>query len=623
MEVDEDNADFYRPLDIESLEFRLLLLQAGEGDEPIKCQLVHASLKEGADRPSYETISYCWGDPAQTAGIFVDGLEMEVPLSARRVLQRMRKYDADRTLWIDAICINQNDVAERGQQVALIKDIYSKTEQCLIWLGEGDGEATTYCDAVFDSVYGHAEHVTSNLADSDEIAFKTLTDNGLGGPLLKQHIITFFSSPWFERAWVIQEALLAPRSLVHIGSHEIDLEKLLLSAAWLAHVSSTMDLCPLDKHVGLLNCKRMYDLGHSADDDKSIDDILDKLQTFRAADPRDYVYGILGLYQKLAGLEGGPLPALLAPDYSKSVAAVMRDTSRHVIEQSPNLDFLGRLRHRPGTAYEATGVPSWAEPWHMRSSNSDGPPSQGTAANDMKCNLYAADNAVGKREIAVTVATLNYDPDVLVLTGVIAGKVKDTSCVINGDPKQFAHLLESADSPIYLESIRESPETIGFALIAEATTTSERPMAEYARTNVLAWADFIVKQKERPREANKRLGAKNPYSQTPDGMKADFTEEEWAALVDYDDAVRLATQDRRVFRTEAENIGLGPRDMVAGDVVAVLYGCRWPVILRPRGDVEVEGYEFIEVCYVYGLMDGEAVQRHMASGQNDVIFHLK
>ncbi|KAK8074166.1 hypothetical protein PG994_005065 [Apiospora phragmitis] len=415
----------------------------------------------------------------------------------------------------------------------------------------------------------------------------TLLSSEIEAPLLKHHLITFFSSPWFERVW---EALLAPKSLVHIGTYEIDFDKLLLSATWLTHASSTLDLSPLDQYVGLLNCQTMYDLGHKTDDNKALDTILDKLSTFYATDPRDYVYGVLGLYQSISGLEGPLMPALLTSDYTKSVAAVMRDTNRYIIEQSPNLDFLRRLRHQPETAYERTGVPSWAEPWHLRSNSSNS--NKCALASDMRHTLYSADNAVGKRETAVTAATLNDDPEVLVLTGVIAGKVKDvTSCVIDGSPEQFADLLESADSPIHLDRLRADAETIGFAVIAEATAAPERPTAEYARTSILAWADFIVKHKARPsrdivdnNNNTSRRGTKENLYTTFE--KAAFAEEEeWSALVDYDDAVTSATQGRRIFRTEAGNIGLGPRDMVAdgGDVVAVLYGCRWPVILRPRG----------------------------------------
>ncbi|KAK7973278.1 hypothetical protein PG988_007412 [Apiospora saccharicola] len=302
----------------------------------------------------------------------------------------------------------------------------------------------------------------------------------------------------------------------------------------------------------------------------------------------------------------------------------MRDTCRYIIDRSPNLDFLGLLRHLPETSYEQTGVPTWAVPWHLRSNFE---PTNSAAAKNMKRNLYSADNAVGKPEHAITAATLSYDPDVLVLTGVIADKVKSTSCIINSDdPMQFMELLGTPDSPIHLWAIQLDPETLGLALIAEATAASERPTAESARISVLTWAEFIVNHKERPRDVAASLDGtkKNPYTQPRfEDEEADFTEEEWSALVEYDEAVYFATHGRRIFRTEAGNIGIGPRDLVAGDAVAVLYGCGWPVILRPRGDVDVDGYEFIEVCYVHGLMDGEAVQRHVANGDDDVVFHIK
>lgn len=381
----------------------------------------------------------------------------------------------------------------------------------------------------------------------------------------------------------------------------------------------------MNKYIGLLNCSRMYDLGHRRDS-KSMDIILDKLLTFQATNPRDFVYGVLGLYQDIAGLKG-PMPELLTPDYNKPVDAVMRDTSRYIIEQGENLDFLRLIRHRPATAYETTNIPSWVEPWHLNISKFK-------CAANLNPTLYAADNRVGKREVPTTVTSTITDPDVLSLTGIIVDRVTDRTRTMNGDPQRFRKLFKKTGSPIHIDVIRAEPEVMGYALIAERTAYIMEGDAliptltpEYARSKVLTWADFLLKHKARPRYENMRFGPKNPYTHMPFDIEPEFTEEEWAALVEYDNDVTRVTQERRFFRTQAGgNIGLGPRDMLKGDVVAVLYGCRWPVILRPRvreeGDT-VDYYEFIEVCYIHGLMDGEAVLEHEKSGKGDVVFHLK
>jgi hypothetical protein len=100
-------------------------------------------------------------------------------------------------------------------------------------------------------------------------------------------------------------------------------------------------------------------------------------------------------------------------------------------------------------------------------------------------------------------------------------------------------------------------------------------------------------------------------------------EEDWNALVSYDNCILYAGHFRRYFELNAVDTkganGLGPTYMRSNDVVAILYGCSWPVVLRPRG----EFYQFIEVCYFPGIMDGEAVQKHIESGAEDVVFNIQ
>lgn len=81
----------------------------------------------------------------------------------------------------------------------------------------------------------------------------------------------------------------------------------------------------------------------------------------------------------------------------------------------------------------------------------------------------------------------------------------------------------------------------------------------------------------------------------------------------------LHFQDHRaLMQTAYGYIGLGPECMRAGDVIAILYGCQWPVVLRPLQ--ETGEYSLLGMAYVYGIMDGEAVQKHEAMGLEDTEF---
>lgn len=116
----------YRPLN--SQEVRLVILHPGT---EVKCDLIHVHLES---LPFYETISYVWGNRKIRETILLNGQEKDVPASTKSALRRMQQ-DRERYLWIDAVCINQDDVDERSQQVALMASIYSQADN-IVWLGE-------------------------------------------------------------------------------------------------------------------------------------------------------------------------------------------------------------------------------------------------------------------------------------------------------------------------------------------------------------------------------------------------------------------------------------------------------------------------------------------------------
>ncbi|KAK6443070.1 hypothetical protein LTR95_000587 [Oleoguttula sp. CCFEE 5521] len=85
-------------------------------------------------------------------------------------------------------------------------------------------------------------------------------------------------------------------------------------------------------------------------------------------------------------------------------------------------------------------------------------------------------------------------------------------------------------------------------------------------------------------------------------------------------AMGEACVHRLAFLTENSHPGLGPKTTKRGDVFAVLYGCKWPVILRPMQ--ESGHYDLLDVAYVYGNMFGEAVREHRAAGKHTDVFHI-
>lgn len=123
----------YEKLDPEKNEIRLLKLLPGLRREKIKCVIFRASLDDKDLR--YETLSYTWRSPLPVRTILLNSKKFFVTPNLHAALQRLRRIDEPRILWIDAACINQLDFAERSQQVGLMRRVYSQASTVCVWLG--------------------------------------------------------------------------------------------------------------------------------------------------------------------------------------------------------------------------------------------------------------------------------------------------------------------------------------------------------------------------------------------------------------------------------------------------------------------------------------------------------
>lgn len=144
----------YAPLDSESAEIRLLSIPfdlnqwlATRRYPPLSGRLTHyklsssqfsstARLLRGIRLPAFTALSYVWGDPAKTDEIIIDGKRLPITASLYSALRQVQVQSTfDIRVWADAICINQQDLAERSTQVQLMRQIYHNARDVLIWLG--------------------------------------------------------------------------------------------------------------------------------------------------------------------------------------------------------------------------------------------------------------------------------------------------------------------------------------------------------------------------------------------------------------------------------------------------------------------------------------------------------
>ena len=113
----------YTKLDPSMGAIRLLrLLGSADNDAPIECHLAIYSL----DDEPYDALPYTWGSSALGKSVYVNGSRFVVTDNLAAALRRLRLPDKPRTIWIDALCINQDDLAERAYQVAIMGQIYRK-----------------------------------------------------------------------------------------------------------------------------------------------------------------------------------------------------------------------------------------------------------------------------------------------------------------------------------------------------------------------------------------------------------------------------------------------------------------------------------------------------------------
>ena len=128
----------YQPLSKKRKDIRLLIVEPGHNLSPLRCRIQHAALDplDPDVLPRYETISYTWGDSPAKAYIGVNGYSMKVAATSAAALRQMRRESHDRLLWIDAVCINQNDNEEKAEQVASMDQTYRMSVGNLIHLGE-------------------------------------------------------------------------------------------------------------------------------------------------------------------------------------------------------------------------------------------------------------------------------------------------------------------------------------------------------------------------------------------------------------------------------------------------------------------------------------------------------
>jgi hypothetical protein len=184
----------YRPLaDVD--EIRLLCLQPGGWEEKLKYSIQHASLK---DSPSYKTLSYVWGIWTAGLPIEVDGNDHLPRSSLRIALQHMRHKTESRVLWIDALCIDQQNTNERNHQFSQMGRIYSMASRVVSWLGDSDVSCSLAIKFLVD--FRQNSQMEVSARDRDAVRIDNQTWDA---------ILLLCRREYWSRLSIIQEVVLA------------------------------------------------------------------------------------------------------------------------------------------------------------------------------------------------------------------------------------------------------------------------------------------------------------------------------------------------------------------------------------------------------------------------------
>lgn len=163
------------PLDITRSCIRILNLHKGSDDMPIICSLEVASLD---DSPYYETLSYVWGDPNDTKSITVNGITFNATANLFGFLHCLRLPTADRCIWADAICIDQQNDKEKSHQIVLMSKIYQQAKETHVYFGPfcTTGTNSWQWEIAHDEGYDIARQFTPKMWE--EVARESAQDLG-------------------------------------------------------------------------------------------------------------------------------------------------------------------------------------------------------------------------------------------------------------------------------------------------------------------------------------------------------------------------------------------------------------------------------------------------------------
>lgn len=553
-------------------------------EQEISCAFSVVSLE---DAPVYEALSYVWGEPAKEKTILIDNEPVAVTRNLHDALSQLQSPDEERILWVDAVCINQDDNLERTHQVSIMRHIYEHAFRVLVYLGP----AWVGCEEVFEFFEASASdpdiHYNENRSPHVVVKGKTVGESSE----LQGYLGAFFKLPWWERIWTVQEFVLAKIVILHCGPYTLPEKTLYKCHVHLSHHQRTCcgRLVLMQRKLPNLGqtitaqfvryTTLNYHRTNYQRNTGSSFSFLYTISSFRTRhsyDSKDKVFGLLGL-------ASGMWEGAIIPDYSQSTEDVYRDVMIACVERTGTVEFLNYC-HQEGGRELPSFIPDWSVPidevlntvYTGRIADMEFDPSNGA-----------------KAQMAFIT------PSQAIFKGLIFEKITQLGPPVfdSGAHKDFLLSLYEFSGIQYptannIEEATESELTFAMTMcgginivdLIRRPTTLEQDWPIFKK-----WVTWIA-LKDNSRYHEER-----------------YDEE----VLFFHRAHMIASHERRLIKTETGRLGIAPRRTQEGDVIAILAGSDTPFVLRPQqtddaAELTDQTYSLIGNAYIHSIMWGEA-----------------
>ena len=329
-----------------------------------------------ADTPSYEALSYAWGEP-----VFDDNIELPegvFPITSHLglALRHLRRKSGRRRLWVDAICIDQSyGSTEKGPQVSLMASIYRNTEECLVWLGTSSLTSDISIDLLAQLARTSSNHgfgletIPQTFARPGRLPHDLVaaldklartTAGKLSQLTMNEHLSCFFGQSWFQRLWIVQEMALPLKLTLQNGEKKLDGLEFLLGTLVLNYLSKQdsyfrqMDPSNLRTAANLCLVRLVTQNIEDPCLEPGILELVAKNSERICREPKDRIYALLGIQSSRDIIP-------ITPNYDASDEDAFRQFAiDHLLGGDLRcLCYAGLVRHTCKKRALPTWVPDW------------------------------------------------------------------------------------------------------------------------------------------------------------------------------------------------------------------------------------------------------------------------